>query len=92
VPLPITIGKADDSRFYLILQDGRPIGNAFAAWRGNVATDLRLTGVYFDEPSSFRRLVTPKFARLSRLDPETSTLAPNRSRRLVRTEPEDNVE
>jgi hypothetical protein len=92
VPLPITIGKADDSRFYLILQDGRPIGNAFAAWRGNVATDLRLTGVYFDEPSSFRRLVTPKFARLSRLDPETSTLAPRRSRRPPGSETEETFE
>ena len=88
VPLPITVGKADDSRFYLILQDGRPIGNAFAAWRGNVATDLRLTGVYFDEPSSFRRLVTPKFARLSRFDPETSTLAPRRSRKPPSAGPE----
>jgi A/G-specific adenine glycosylase len=79
VPVPVTVGKAEDSRLYLILKDGNPIGNVFAAWRGQVATDMRMTGVYFDEPSSFRRLVGPKFARLSRFDPETSTLEPRRS-------------
>jgi hypothetical protein len=78
VPLPVSVGKADDSRLYLILKDGTPIGNVFAAWRDNVATDIRMTGVYFDDSNSFRRLIAPKLARLSRFDPETSTFEPRR--------------
>ena len=78
VPLPLSVGKSDESCLYLILKDGNPIGNVFAAWRNNVATDIRMTGVYFDQSSSFRRLVGPKLARLSRFDPVTSTFEPRR--------------
>jgi hypothetical protein len=37
-----------------------------------------MTGVYFDDSNSFRRLIAPKLARLSRFDPETSTFEPRR--------------
>ena len=76
VPMPLRLPKAEEASLFLVVKRGLPVGNVFLAWSGNVATDTRITGAYIDDTRVARRLVLPKFLRLARFDPDTSTIRP----------------
>jgi hypothetical protein len=54
----------DESRFGLLLTEGRPFGNVFVAKKGKRVVYLLLSGVYFDDPENFSGLLTPYLEKL----------------------------
>ena len=54
----------DESRFGLLLADGRPFGNVFVAKKGKRVVYLLVSGIYFDDSESFSGFLTPYLEKL----------------------------
>ena len=68
-PDPEFYSYGDDSYFALLLYDGRPAGNVFLMREGARTYSLVLSGIYFDEISSWKALVEPRLASLRSYQP-----------------------
>jgi len=54
----------DESRFGLLLAEGRPFGNVFVAKKAKRVVYLLVSGIYFDDSQSFSDFLTPYLERL----------------------------
>jgi hypothetical protein len=54
----------DESRFGLLVAEGRPFGNVFVAKKDKRVVYLLVSGIYFDDPESFSSFLTPYLERL----------------------------
>ena len=54
----------DESRFGLLVADGRPFGNVFVAKKGKRVVYLLVSGIYFDDSESFSGFLTPYLEKL----------------------------
>jgi hypothetical protein len=54
----------DESRFGLLLAEGRPFGNVFVAKKGKRVVYLLISGIYFDEAASFTDFLGPYLEKL----------------------------
>jgi hypothetical protein len=54
----------DESRFGLLLADGRPFGNVFVAKKEKRVVYLLVSGIYFDDTESFSAFLSPYLERL----------------------------
>jgi len=50
----------DDSKFALFVKNGKPVGNLFLGRKGKTVYFLCLSGVYFDDPELWAKLMEPK--------------------------------
>ena len=55
----------DDSSFYVLTKDGRPVGNYFVTRVGAKVYSAAVVGVYFSDPEEWAALVTPKLQQFS---------------------------
>ncbi len=61
----------DESRFGLLLAEGRPFGNVFVAKKGKRVVYLLVSGIYFDDSESFSGFLTPYLERLDAFSVES---------------------
>jgi len=54
----------EESRFGLLLADGRPFGNVFVAKKEKRVVYLLVSGIYFDDTESFSDFLTPYLEKL----------------------------
>jgi hypothetical protein len=59
----------DASEFYVLENDGEPIGNLFAVRQGNRVYMLVLSGMYFDEAEVWKKVIEKKLQKFSAYDP-----------------------
>jgi len=59
----------DSSTFYILEQDGSPVGNVFSLRDGNKIYLIVLSGMYFDDPAAWADLVEEKLERFSAYEP-----------------------
>ena len=61
----------DESRFGLLVADGRPFGNVFVAKKDKRVVYLLVSGIYFDDSESFSSFLTPYLERLDAFSAES---------------------
>lgn len=59
----------DSSTFYILEQDGSPVGNVYSLRDGSKVYLIVLSGMYFDDPATWADLVEEKLERFSAYDP-----------------------
>ena len=67
--VPGTFPYGDDARLSLIVKGENPIGNIFTMRDGAKTYLLVVTGVYFDDPALFNRIIGPKAQRFAAYSP-----------------------
>lgn len=58
----------DESHFYLIKKNGKPIGNRFVARKGNNVIYMIMSGVYFNKPKPTHDFLDPVMQRIDAAD------------------------
>jgi hypothetical protein len=59
----------DSSRFALLVRDDKPIGNLFTMREGRKTYLLVISGVYFEDPELWKKLIGPKLEQLAAYSP-----------------------
>jgi len=67
--LPGTLPHGDDARLSLIVKGENPIGNIFTLREKGKTYLLVVTGLYFDDPELFKKIIGPKAERFAAYSP-----------------------
>ncbi len=59
----------ESSSFFVLKKDGVPVGNYFTVREGTKTYSILLAGMYFDDPSVWKKLVEPKLKAFSTYNP-----------------------
>ena len=58
-------GYGDESSFYTLTKDGRPVGNFFITREGAKVYSIVIVGAYFEDSEEWAALVTPRLQKFS---------------------------
>jgi hypothetical protein len=67
--VPGTYPYGDDARLSLIVKGENPIGNIFTMRDGGKTYLLVVSGLYFDDPALFNKVIGPKAQRFAAYSP-----------------------
>ena len=59
----------DDSSFFLLTKGGQPVGNFFVTRHGKRVYSIIVAGIYFDDPSAWSELISPKLEKFAAYNP-----------------------